>query len=259
MSLAEDMTPAAKADAVAKLRKAGDLDLARAVQRTQVNKAGTLGIDEVDAIASGFARKESQRMYYDAHRRQNYALALRTVMPFAQATFNTFRRWGELSMRNPQFMYRATKPVEALTDPGSAAIYQIMSSIIPGNDGLDTFYSPHDDSLNADGFFFTDSYGDRKYAFPMLGSLAGLMPGSQPGAVGVGSWQGLNVAGTSLFPGAGPMVTLAESLGAPSCAPPTSTGCRRALWQRRSGARSRATGCGGSRTVRIPNRPPTTR
>ena len=218
IELAPDMSSAARADAIKRLRDAGDTKLARQVQlATKSNREGPLGIDEVDTIASGFALKESERLFYDAHKRQNYALAMRVVSPFAQATFNTFRRWGEMSLRNPQMGYRSIKPVEALMDPGSAAIYGAMSQAIPGDDGFEALYSPHDPSLNADGFFATNSFGDRTFYYPAIGSLASLLPGVHgTPTIASATAESLNVAGSTAFPGSGPMLTLPMSLVLPN-------------------------------------------
>ena len=208
------MSREAKAAAVKRLRDAGDVRLARRIQETKVGN-GVLTAEDVDHLAANFARSESRRIFYDAHERQNYALALRAVMPFAQATFNTIRRWGELSMKNPQLMYRTLKPLNYATQAGSASIYGALGSIYgaagdlydPASYGYSTADTRHN---SVDGFFYTDSNGDRKFAYPIVGLLGGLI-GAPEGVIPSSSLSGLNVAGTTIFPGFGPAITLPAS------------------------------------------------
>ena len=209
--LVPDMTPEAKHVAVRNLRAAGDIKLAREIQAIPIGKNGTLNVREVEGIAMGFAGREAQRVFYDAHERQNYALAARTIAPFAQATFNTFRRWGQMSLQNPQLMYRTAKPLIALNDPGSAAIYDIASAMY-GGDAAQQYFTPGRAEGNVDGFFFTDQYGDRKFAFPGVGNLVSLIPGAPDDFQAIGSAGGLNVAGQTPNPGMGPTLTFAASM-----------------------------------------------
>jgi hypothetical protein len=204
------MSPEAKAEIVANLRKAGDVGLAREVQA--IPAKGNLGVEEVDLIAARFAKKESQRIFYDAAQRQNWAYALRVVSPFAQATANTFKRWGLMSMQNPQFYYRSMKPLTALTQPGSAAIYGTID-MMPGDQGAigDLFNPQQPEESAADGFFYRDRYGERKFAYPAVGAFAQMF-GADPSVwVAEGSAANLNIAGTTLNPGFGPMMTFPAS------------------------------------------------
>jgi hypothetical protein len=216
LDLGANMSPVAKAEAVRKLRKAGDTKLAARIQKIEAR--GSLTVDEVDGIALGFAVKEMQRIYYDATKRQNWAFATRIAMPFAQATANTFRRWGEMSLKNPQLMYRTIKPFYAGTQPGSAVIYDMLGGLTRDEE-LQSYYTPDDPTMGADGFFFTDKYGERRFAYPLIGQLARMVPGlsdvMQSGPMNfVSKMAGLNVAGTSIFPGVGPALTLPLAIGA---------------------------------------------
>lgn len=211
LQLAPHMSAEAKAAVVQSLREVGDVKLARQVMDTRTVKGGVLGVEEVDAIASGYARKKMSKVFYDAHKRQNYALAFRVLAPFAQATFNTFRRWGELSLKNPQMMYRTTKPIEALTDPGSAALYDILGTVT-GDEALKDFYTPNHPEASVNGFFFNNSYGDRIFAYPLIGKLVDLLPGVPEGFIATSNAESLNVAGMQVNPGTGPILTLPASL-----------------------------------------------
>jgi len=213
--LAPEMSPAAKATIVANLRNAGDVKLARRVQNLKAN--GTLGVEDIDHIAGNYARSEMKRIFYNAHEQQNYAVALRAIMPFAQATFNTFRRWGEFSLRNPQLMYRTVKPLVNGQSSDSASIYGALGSLYgdPSNALYDpstySYSSPDTRAASGQGFFFTDQYGDQKFAYPMIGPL-GQFFGIPGGALPTSSLSGLNVAGTTLQPGAGWLLTLPASM-----------------------------------------------
>lgn len=216
VELMPHMTREARAAAVKNLREAGDHKLARRVQDTNFVPGGTLTIESVEAIAEGFALREAQRVFYNAYRRQNYAQALRVVMPFAQATFNTFRRWGELSLANPQMAYRSMKPLNALQQPGSAVLYDVLGAITH-DDQMQGYYTPGRPDLSVNGYFFTDpTSGERVFAYPLLGPLARAMPflgAPVPGGSGfLSNMDGLNVAGQSASPGAGPFLVLAASM-----------------------------------------------
>ena len=215
--LAPSMDPAEHAAMVDDLVRFGDDKLLREV--TAQTPRGTLHRYEVDHMAAGFARKEQARIFYDAHERQNYAVAIRTLMPFAQATFNTIRRWGELSMANPQLMYRTLKPLNYAQQPGSAAIYGALGDLY-GKSAQSALYDPTsygwstpDSQHNSvDGFSYTDNYGDRKFSYPLVGALGEWAMGIPQEAMNESSTSGLNVAGTSINPGFGPGVTFAASL-----------------------------------------------
>jgi hypothetical protein len=214
--LAPSMSPEAHAKVVADLRKAGDNELANRMEGAR--PGGTLQSYEVDHMAAKFARDEQKRLFYDAHERQNYAVALRTLMPFAQATFNTIRRWGQFSLENPQAMYRTLKPLNYAMQPAAASMYGALGALYgqeassalfdPSSYGWDTPDNRHN---SADGFFYNDNYGDRKFSYPMVGIL-GQWAGIPKAAMNESSLSGLNVAGTSIQPGFGPAVTFAASL-----------------------------------------------
>lgn len=211
--LGDLIAPATRDAIVANLEKAGDNALAREMRMAHAK--GTLTLEEVDHIAQAFARKENARLFYDAHARQNYALSFRVVAPFAQATFNTFRRWGEMSLKNPQMMYRSLKPLTALTQPGSAAIYGAAGAAIGDQAMEEAYFRPGHPEESVNGFFYEDpQFGDRKFAYPIVTApLAMLGMGTTPDGIGfTSSLSGLNVAGTSVNPGTGPLVTFAAAM-----------------------------------------------
>lgn len=209
IDLAPHMTYEAKANAVRNLRQAGDLKLARKVNKVKTKKGATLGIDEVETVAQSYARDQMRRAFYNAHRRQNWALAFRIIGPFAQSAMNTFKRWGMYSAQHPQMLYRTLKPIQALTEPGSAAVYEALGALT-GNEDFQALYTPGYPDRSVDGFFFHNEYGDRMFAYPAMGNLASLLPFvDQPEGgihmIAVAPWQNLNVAGISFNPGTGPL------------------------------------------------------
>lgn len=215
LELAPHMSSADLLETAGNLRRAGDTRLARKVllkAKVQRGKKGILTAEDVDAIASTYARKRTAKTFYDAHERQNWATALRAVSPFAQATFNTLKRWGALSMQNPNFMYRTLKPIDALTQPGSASIYDIIGSLT-GDKTMQSYYTPNNPApTNVNGFFFSDSTGERRFAYPFVGPLISLFAPNTKGLQMTSYASGLNIAGNSVNPGLGPMGSLSAAL-----------------------------------------------
>ena len=220
--LGDALTPAAKAQAVKNLREAGDIKLARQVMAVQAK--GEIDIETMEAILEGSVRMETKRLFYDASRRQNWSQAMRVVWPFAQATANTYKRWGAGALRNPQMAYRVIKPIEALMDPDSAFLYELLGTIT-GDETMQSYYTPGHPEDSVNGFFFTDpTYadpatgdpGEVKFAYPVVGKLQAWMA-SQATGYKVGGLtaearaSSLNVAGASWNFGMGPLVTLAAS------------------------------------------------
>lgn len=218
----------ARERAVANLRAAGDTNLAREIERADTRVArqggavreGTLGVDEMELAASGYARRSTARVFYNAHRRQNYAIAMRVLVPFVQATLNTFKRWGVLSLQNPQLAYRTLKPIQALRQPGSSVIYEVLGDIT-GDKAMQGMFTPGHPEASVDGFFMHNAYGQRVFAFPGIRQVFNFMSGPwnpisnkdiPEGAVPLAQAANLNVAGGTLNAGMGPLVTFPASL-----------------------------------------------
>lgn len=212
-ALAPYLTAAERAEALAKARKSGDKRLARAITKNPRIPGGTLTADALDLSAQGAAVRAVEAAFYNAQRRQNWALMLRIVSPFAQSWANTLRRWGTLAIRNPQMAYRTIKPLYALEQPGSGIIYNAVGTAI-GDEGLQAMYTPDRPDLSVDGFFYTNEYGEREFVYPGIGRLAQLMPfvGAPEGTQFKSGMGSLNVAGELLQPGSGPWLTLPMTL-----------------------------------------------
>lgn len=120
--------------------------------------------DTIDRVAMRRATEDIKEVFYDAHKRRNWALALRAVSPFAQAAANTVYTWGKLMLRNPENAYRTYKPVQALMEPES----DVISDILDFNLHEDDPYSI------GKGFFAEDPVsGMRTFQYPIVNSIAG--------------------------------------------------------------------------------------
>lgn len=203
------MTKAAKAEAVAKLRKAGAHRKAKEVLLAG-EATGMLRVEDVDILARTHAAKVTTQLLYDGHQRQNWAVWLRNVSPFAQATANGFRKLGELILKNPHMFYRATKPLVALQQDDSDVIYQLVGAAT-GNPAMESLRST-DGGPYKGGFFFTRPDGTRMFAYPSLGPLNRLLSGGPDVLPGVSTQESLNVFGQSPYLGNGPWITLSASL-----------------------------------------------
>lgn len=186
---------------------------------------GVLTLDDVHAIAAKYAAQETARLFYDAAKRNNFWNATRIIFPFGQAWGNTLATWSRLGTKNPLSIYKAQKAFNALLESGSSAVYDFGSDI-----GLYGQYAPGFAPWEQDsngGFFYTDSYGDTSFMYPLVGRAAAL-PLNLINAVSGNGWAGiqeyalqspassLNLAlggENSIFPGVGPLAALPLSSG----------------------------------------------
>lgn len=203
------MTRSARDEAVATLRRAGAIKQAKRVLQAG-EPQGVLSADSVDLLAKQSASETVKNLFYDAHNRQNWAVAMRLFSPFAQATANSFRKYGELILKNPQYYYRASKGIQALQDPDSAVIYDALGRVTD-NKVMQGMWNPQRPDLSAKGFFYINPDGQRMFAYPSIGGLNRLFlaDGVLPG---VSNQESLNVIGMTPNLGVGPFVTLAASL-----------------------------------------------
>ena len=156
-------------------------------------------IDTIDKIAMRRATEDIKQVFYDAHKRRNWALALRIVSPFAQAAANTVHTWGRLMLRNPENAYRVYKPVQALLEPES----DVLSDLLDFNTHEEDPYSI------GRGFFAEDpASGMRTFNYPIVNAIAGRVINGLTGgadstfeltanAQSLNSWQSGIAGGTS--------------------------------------------------------------
>ena len=165
--------------------------------------SGTMTLDEINAYADRVASQHVKELFYDASRKRLLWHQLRLVAPFGQAWADTITKWTKLAFDNPAEVYKIARGLEFLQSPQSSALYELT-------DAKD-YYDPNQ------GFFFTNSFGQRSFFVPYMstgmnfltnffsqGKISGEGPfGSQ------GSPQSFNFAiGSGILPGFGPGLTI---------------------------------------------------
>jgi hypothetical protein len=125
-----------------------------------------IGIDTLNSMAAKKASEYTKNLFYDAAKQRQYANGLRLIFPFAQAQFNTLHKWGQLLKDNPVQFYKLGRAYQALTKPGSSAIYDLTGVKYDENQG----------------FFYKDEYGQERFRYPLAGSVIGAMVGQNIGA-----------------------------------------------------------------------------
>ncbi len=152
---------------------------------------------DAHVTASRLAGEYTRNLFYDASKQLDTANRLRLIFPFIQAHFNTINSWFKLGVKeNPKQLYRFGKAYDALTKPGTSAIYDIT----------DTKYNENE------GFFYKDEFGTLRFRYPMVGGLFGAFAGMNMNGKDAlqltAPVQSLNLAFGSVnpgFPGVGPV------------------------------------------------------
>jgi hypothetical protein len=182
---------------------------------------GTLTLDDAHRVASDAANEAVRDLYYDAHKRTQFWHALRLVIPFGQAWYDTWATWSRLAAKNPVQFYKGQKAFNAGLESGSNVIYETQATV--GDVGW--FEAPEGDPEAApwydprQGFLFKDQYGSYTFNVPGLGhamgALTNLFASASPGSVPTGALQsgfrveGLNLllGGGTAMPGIGPAIS----------------------------------------------------
>lgn len=156
--------------------------------------------DDVHATAARMAGEYTRDLFYDASRQTDAANKFRFLFPFAQAWGNTIKEWGKLGAQNPRQIYKFGKAYDALTKPGTSAIYDLTG----------TEYE------DGQGFFYKDEFGELRFRYPMVGGLfsafAGMNMNAKDALQLTAPVQSLNLAFGSVnpgMPGLGPVAQLA--------------------------------------------------
>lgn len=151
------------------------------------------------AAATG-ASNYVRDLFYDPSRQLDSANKMRLIFPFIQAHFNTIKQWGKLSAQNPRQVYKFGKAYDALTKPGTSAIYDLTS----------TEYE------EGTGFFYKDEFGTLRFRYPLVGGLfsafAGMSMNAKDALQLTAPVQSLNLAFGSVnpgMPGVGPAAQIA--------------------------------------------------
>lgn len=120
-----------------------------------------ISLETLNSMAADNAAQYVKNLFYDAAKTRQIAQSMRIIFPFAQAQFNTIFKWLELAKDNPVKFVRVGKAYNALTQPGSAAIYD-MTGI------------KHDEN---EGFFYKNDQGDLTFRYPIAGTVLGAYAG----------------------------------------------------------------------------------
>lgn len=176
-----------------------------------VHQAGVT-LETLNSMAAKAGAKYTKELFYNAADQKQFANSLRLIFPFAQAWGNTARTWGKLAVNNPINFYKLGRAYNSLNQPGSNAIYDLT--------GVN-----YDSSQ---GFVYEDSYGDKRFKYPIAGSFIGGLVGALSGKKdGVNALeitapvQALNLAFGSVnpgMPGFGPAAQFAYQISGKSAA-----------------------------------------
>lgn len=162
------------------------------------NIRSSMTYETAHATASRMAGQYTRDLFYDASRQLDTANRMRLFFPFIQAHFNTINKWFKLGIKeNPKQIYKFGKAYDALTRPGTSAIYDIT----------DTKYNENE------GFFYKDEFGTLRFRYPIVGGLFAALAGQNLNAKDAlqltAPVQSLNLAFGSVnpgVPGVGPVV-----------------------------------------------------
>jgi len=186
---------------------------------------GLLTLDEIHGIATDYAAKEVEGLFYDAANRNNFWAATRLIWPFGQAWGNTAVEWSKLGAKNPIQVYKAQRLFNALDEEGSNSFYESPLTSWMYND-----YAPGAAPWEADpngGFFYQNSFGDDTFALPLggklynagtnfLNKLNGINVGAPTTELEAGA-SSLNLAlgAESVWPGSSFVANMAVDIGVP--------------------------------------------
>lgn len=173
------------------------------------DKVAAMTLEQANSVAAKTASKYVQDLFYDASRQRMTANQMRLLMPFVQAHVNTIYTWAKLGVKNPQQVYKFGKTFNALTQPGSSAIYDITNTQYGENEG----------------FFYKDEYGAMRFRYPIIGNMMGVIMSRDLKAWNASQLtapvQSLNLAFGTVNPGVpgfGPAVSIPYTLSGMSSA-----------------------------------------
>jgi hypothetical protein len=127
---------------------------------------GDMSVTTINSLASKKAAEYTKNLFYDATKQSQAANAIRLIFPFAQAQYNTMGTWSKLFFDNPVQFYKVGRAFNALTQPGTSAIYDLTGVKYDENQG----------------FFYTDEFGVQRFRYPLAGSVIGAIAGKSVSA-----------------------------------------------------------------------------
>jgi len=186
------------------------------------NSDGLLTLEDLHNLSMEYAMNEIKSLFYDAARRNNFWTSMRLIFPFGQAWGNTLMEWTKLGARKPIQVYKVQKVFNALTESGSAAIYEATGDLLYNE--YEEGYAPWEMTPDG-GFFHSNQYGETvfmlpggKYASAMLMKALNAINGTNLPATGgmdmSAGTQSLNLAlgGEGILPGSSAFVPMALDL-----------------------------------------------
>lgn len=152
----------------------------KALEKGAATRSGELTAKETDELSKAFGVDSTRKLLYDLHNRNNFWDAMRVVFPFGNAFREVASTWARISFKeNPLVLHR-----------GQQIVNGMRSANVDGED---------------EGLFFTNANGEESYAIPFSGWINEKVSGVDSALVG--SVKGLNVFGSSVIPGLGPVIT----------------------------------------------------
>lgn len=206
-------------------RYVGDSDVADKIMlriNSPVQGGGRLTLTQLDSYAKGYALDETQKLFYNAAEKSNFADILRVVAPFGSAWAEVMKSWTKIVLNNPEALKRAGVTVQGLKNAD------------PDADGKGFFWKDPVSGEYVFNYPFNEQLGPLRSYFGGIGAVAGAALGGLPGA-GVGAVAGLGVGqvaqslvgdipglnlvaptktltmGFNVIPGVGPFVQIAAS------------------------------------------------
>lgn len=206
-------------------RYVGDSDVAQKIllrMDSPVTGGGRLTLTQLDSYAKGYALDETQKLFYNASEKSNFADILRIVAPFGSAWSEVMKSWTKIVLNNPEALKRAGVTVQGLKNAD------------PDADGKGFFWKDPVSGEYVFNYPFNEQLGPLRSYFGGIGAVAGLALGGLPGA-GIGAATGLGVGqglqslrgdipgvnlvaptktltmGFNVIPGVGPFVQIAAS------------------------------------------------
>jgi hypothetical protein len=169
-------------------------------RREKLDIPTSMTFEDAHRAAAKYAGNYVRDLFYDPSRQLDSANKMRLIFPFIQAHANTIKQWGKLSAQNPRQVYKFGKAYDALTKPGTSAIYDLT----------DTEYE------EGTGFFYKDEFGTLRFRYPLVGGLfsafAGMSMNAKDALQMTAPVQSLNLAFGSVnpgMPGVGPAAQIA--------------------------------------------------
>lgn len=160
---------------------------------------GRNAINDLDVAAKAYGVATTRDLLYDLAKRRDITDATRNLLPFAEAWWEILSTWSKLLYRNPSVVYKVQRAGNAMTTGG--IIYEDPDT------GDDVFTMPLIGSRITESMLYGMPGADTQLG--MAGAVRSLTQGKPEGAktsaTAVGRVAGVNLIGSSVLPGLGPV------------------------------------------------------